>query len=80
MSSRPPPIINVTAPADGTHVSAGAAVAVNLTYILRAPSGQPIDRIDVLVNGRPVKEIAAATAMPPASSLPFLCLSYNTGI
>ena len=49
-----PPIIRITGPADGTHAATGT---VTLDYAVRSPSGQPIERVDVLINGRPVKAI-----------------------
>jgi hypothetical protein len=49
-----PPIIRIVDPAHGTHVSAGT---VTLNYALRSPSGQPVERIDVLIDGRPVKAV-----------------------
>ena len=49
-----PPIIRVTGPADGTHIATGT---ITLDYAVRSPSGQPIERIDVLMDGRPVKAI-----------------------
>jgi WD40 repeat protein len=51
---RLPPIVRLTDLADGTHVSDGT---VKLNYTVRSPSGQAIERIDVLINGRPVKAI-----------------------
>jgi hypothetical protein len=49
-----PPIIRITAPAGGARVSTGT---VKLDYAVRSPSGQPIESIHVLINGRPVKGI-----------------------
>ena len=43
-----PPIIRITAPAGGTHVSTGT---VTVDYAVRSPSGQPIESIHVLLNG-----------------------------
>jgi len=47
-----PPIVRVVAPADDTHVQDDA---LTLDYVLRSPSGQPIEQVDLLINGRPVK-------------------------
>jgi WD40 repeat protein len=47
-----PPIIRIANPADGAHV---ANDTVTLNYALRSPSGQPVDRLDLIINGRPVK-------------------------
>jgi hypothetical protein len=49
-----PPVIRIADPADGTHVKTDT---VTVDYALRSPSGQPVERIDVLINGRPVKAI-----------------------
>ena len=49
-----PPIIRIAAPAGGTHVSTGMTT---LDYAVRSPSGQPIESIHVLLDGRPVKAI-----------------------
>jgi WD40 repeat protein len=51
---RLPPIIRIIDPADGTHASGST---VTLDYAVRSPSGQPVSRIDILVDGRPVKAI-----------------------
>ena len=47
-----PPIIRIADPAEGAHVQNGT---VALAYAVRSPSGQPVERIDILINGRPVK-------------------------
>ncbi len=47
-----PPIIRIANPADGAHVQDGT---VTLDYAVRSPSGQAVDRLDLLINGRPVK-------------------------
>ena len=47
-----PPIIRIASPADGASVTSNT---VTLNYALRSPSGQPVDRLDIIVNGRPVK-------------------------
>jgi Caspase domain len=49
-----PPIIRITGPAGGTHVSNGMTT---LDYAVRSPSGQPIESIYLLLNGRPVKAV-----------------------
>ena len=48
-----PPVIRIATP-DGAHVQTGT---VTLDYAVRSPSGQPVDRLDLVVNGRPVKAI-----------------------
>jgi WD40 repeat protein len=52
---RLPPIIRIVDPTDGTHVPNGT---VTLDYAVRSPSGQPVERINILVDGRPVKTIS----------------------
>jgi Caspase domain len=47
-----PPIIRIAAPVDNAHVQNGT---VTLDYAVRSPSGQPVDRLDLIINGRPVK-------------------------
>ncbi len=47
-----PPIIRIAAPSIDAHVQNGA---VTLEYVLRSPSGKPVEGIDLLINGRPVK-------------------------
>ena len=47
-----PPIIRIANPSDGAHVQTNT---VTLDYAVRSPSGQPVDRLDLLINGRPVK-------------------------
>lgn len=47
-----PPVIRISGPADGAHVVDNT---VTLEYAVRSPSGQPIERLDLLINGRPVK-------------------------
>jgi WD40 repeat protein len=49
-----PPVIRIADPATGTHVSADT---VTLDYAVRSPSGQPVSRIDILIDGRPVKAL-----------------------
>ncbi len=66
-----PPVIRIDDPAMGAHVS---SAEVTLSYSWRSPSGLPLDRIDVLVDGRSVKEVdlpfnAKAAGMENAGSL-----------
>jgi WD40 repeat protein len=49
-----PPVIRIADPADGVHV---ATSMVTLDYAVRSPSGQPVERIDVLIDGRAVKAV-----------------------
>jgi hypothetical protein len=66
-----PPVIRIAGMADGGRVS---TAEVTLNYAWRSPSGQPVERIDVLVDGRPVKEVglkvrSAANSAETAGSL-----------
>lgn len=49
-----PPVISIVGPADGAIVTANKLA---LDYTVRSPSGQPVDRLDLVINGRPVKSI-----------------------
>ena len=42
-----PPVVRISGPADGAHTKNGT---VTLQYAARSPSGQPIERIDVLIS------------------------------
>ena len=54
LTAKLPPIIRIGEVANGCKF---ASDSITLGYGLRAPSGLPVDRIDVLVNGRPAKEV-----------------------
>ena len=41
---------------------------MTLQYAARSPSGQPIERIDVLINGRPVKAIGLLIRTVPPNT------------
>jgi WD40 repeat protein len=60
-----PPIIRILDPANGTHVANGT---VTLNYSMRSPSGQPVERIDVLIDGRPVKAVGLPIRPPGADT------------
>jgi WD40 repeat protein/uncharacterized caspase-like protein len=47
-----PPVVAIASPKDGSHFSADS---VEIAYSLRSPSGLPIDRLDVLADGQPVR-------------------------
>ncbi len=47
-----PPVVSITSPKDGSHFSGDA---VEIAYSLRSPSGLPIDRLEVLANGEPIR-------------------------
>jgi caspase domain-containing protein len=49
-----PPVARIESPAEGAHVQSGT---VTLKYALRSPSGLPVERVDILIDGRPVKAI-----------------------
>ncbi len=46
-----PPVLRITTPAGGTSFSAGR---ITIEYDLRSPSGLAVDRIEILIDGRPV--------------------------
>ena len=60
-----PPVIRISSPADAAHTKNGT---VTLQYAARSPSGQPIERIDVLINGRPVKAIGLLIRTVPSNT------------
>jgi WD40 repeat protein/uncharacterized caspase-like protein len=47
-----PPVVSIASPKDGAHFSSDS---VEIAYSLRSPSGLPIDRLDVLADGQPVR-------------------------
>jgi hypothetical protein len=49
-----PPVVTITSPGDGFHPP---GTLVQIDYSLRSPSGSPIDRLDVLADGRPVEAV-----------------------
>jgi WD40 repeat protein len=49
-----PPVVTIASPADGFHPS---GTLVQIDYSLRSPSGQAVDRLDVLADGRPVEAV-----------------------
>jgi dipeptidyl aminopeptidase/acylaminoacyl peptidase len=49
-----PPTVRIAAPAADAHVQSDT---LTLEYAVRSPSGQPVNRLDLLVNGRPVKSL-----------------------
>ncbi len=61
LAERLPPIIRIAGPADGDHVQNNA---VTLDYAVRSPSGKPVNRIDLLINGRPVKAFGVPIEAP----------------
>jgi hypothetical protein len=49
-----PPVVTIQSPLDGSHFS---RESVEIAYALRSSTGQPIDRLDVLADGQPVRTI-----------------------
>ena len=49
---RLPPVVSILAPADGSAISSRQ---VTLRYSLRSPSGEPVTKVKVLVDGRPLE-------------------------
>lgn len=47
-----PPVVEIVSPSDGAEVAAGEVV---IRYELRAPSGEPVTAVRVLVDGRPAE-------------------------
>ena len=45
-----PPVLSILSPADNTH-AAGSTVTV--TYLIRSPSGLPLDAVEALIDGQP---------------------------
>jgi hypothetical protein len=52
VASRLPPVVKIVSPAPGTPMT---GTSVEVSYTVRSPSALPIDRVDVLVDGRPVE-------------------------
>ena len=62
-----PPVVRISSPADGARTTNGS---VTLQYAARSPSGQPVERIDVLINGRLVKAIGLLIrTLPPNTEI-----------
>jgi hypothetical protein len=56
-----PPLIRIPDMPDGGRVATPEAT---LDYAWRSPSRLPVDRIDVLIDGRPVKEVRCRCISP----------------
>lgn len=67
VTTKLPPVIRVQAPAGGGRFS---DPHVTLAYDLRSPSGLTVERVDVLVDGRPLttRGLGAASAVPATPS------------
>jgi WD40 repeat protein len=83
-----PPVVTVTSPADGFRFSGSL---VEIDYSLRSPSGQPIDRLDVLADGQRLvavgfeKTTAAETkgrvvTTPPKKDTTLSLIAYSGGL
>ena len=59
-----PPVVTIQSPPDGSHFS---GESVEIAYALRSSTGQPIDRLDVLVDGQPVRTIGFERTGPRES-------------
>jgi WD40 repeat protein len=59
-----PPVVTIQSPQDGTHFS---GESVEIAYSLRSSTGQPIDRLDVLADGQPVRTIGFERTGPRES-------------
>jgi WD40 repeat protein len=63
---RLPPVVRIMSPAEGSTFSGRT---IDIGYTLRSPSGLKVDRIDVLLDGRPVTEAGRDTALVETGSL-----------
>jgi hypothetical protein len=63
--ARLPPLIRIPDPPDDGRVATPEA---KLDYVWRSPSRLPVDRIDVLIDGRPVKEVALPVHLADANA------------
>ena len=55
-----PPVISILSPADGA-VAEGGSLSIN--YIVRSPSGLPVDAIEARADGRPLAVTGAASTL-----------------
>jgi WD40 repeat protein len=65
VASRLPPVVRILTPNEGGRFSAGQ---VTIDYDVRSPSGLPVDRVDVLIDGRPL--VARGLSRPDVPKLP----------
>ena len=83
-----PPVLTIASPAEGSHFSGDS---IKIIYSLRSPSGLPIDRLDVLADGQPIKASGfAATngpeatgsviAEPPKKDAAISLIAYSGGL
>jgi hypothetical protein len=59
-----PPIIRIANPSDGAHVQTNT---VTLDYAVRSPSGQAVDRLDLLINMALLDERKIVSTASPQS-------------
>ncbi|UYO54586.1 caspase family protein [Rhodopseudomonas palustris] len=52
IASRLPPVVTIVSPSAGTTFTGSS---MEISYTLRSPSGLPVDKVDVLRDGRPVE-------------------------
>jgi Caspase domain len=67
LASQLPPVIRAIDFADG-QTYPFSSDALEIAYELRAPSGRSVERIEVLVDGRPLRAIGLAVGQDPAPS------------
>jgi WD40 repeat protein len=67
LASQLPPVIRAIDFADG-QTYPFSSDALEIAYELRAPSGRPVERIEVLIDGRPLRAIGLAVGQGPAPS------------
>jgi len=60
-----PTVMTILSPADGSHFSGDS---ITIGYSLRSRSGLPIDRLDVLADGEPIKATGFVGATGPEAS------------
>jgi WD40 repeat protein/uncharacterized caspase-like protein len=83
-----PPVVAIVSPQDGTHFSEDP---VEIAYSLRSPSGLPIDRLDVLADGQPIKSTGftttkgsgatgSVTITPPKKDATISLIGYSGGL
>jgi len=83
-----PPVVTITSPAYGSYFSGDA---IEVAYFLRSPSGSPIDRLDVLADGQPIKTSGfekstsfvaqgRVIASPPKKDTTISLIAYSGGL
>ncbi len=83
-----PPVVAIVSPQEGAHFSEDS---VEIAYSLRSPSGLPIDRLDVLADGQPIKSTGftttkgsgatgSVTITPPKKDATISLIGYSGGL